>query len=227
MPRTPAALSLIACTLLVGCLDTEGDGGVFKGDDPDVEGNFEVNHGAMVQTYYNDALVAEVEPGTGAMVDLDGQLLDLDSLCGAGQVGCHPDAQWSLLAIEMPYGFDVGILNVVHLDEALPHVGTRLGGLYEEGTFEAFLGQHHIDDSTCEDGTTRSLYGEFNDDLSVIKNGVLMTAFEAGCTIGGVALEQELRIESTFRAPRNGGLDLSDIEEEDEGPVDIEGDPIN
>jgi len=227
MTRTPTVLSLLVPALLVGCLDTGGEGGIFKGDDVDVEGNFEVNHGAKLQIYYNDALLEEVDPGTGAMVDIDGQTLDVDSLCGAGLVTCHPDAQWTKLAVEMPYGFDVGILNIVHMDAALPHVGTRLGGLYDEGTFEAFLGKHNISDTGCDNAITRSLYGEFNDDASVIKNGVLMTAFDAGCSIGGVTLAQELRIESTFRAPRLGELDLSDVEDEDEGPVDIEGDPID
>jgi hypothetical protein len=226
MTRTPAVLCLLVPVLLMGCLD-DGEGGVFKDDDPDVEGNFEVNHNAPLQIYYNDALLESVDPGTGAMVDIDGQTLDIDSLCGTGQITCHTDAQWATLAVQMPYGFDVGIFNVIQLDEALPRVGTRLGGLYEAGTFEAFLGEHHIEDTGCDNAITRSLYGEFNDDFSVIKKGVLMTAFDAGCTVGGVTLEQELRIESTFRAPRLSELDLSDIEDEDEGPVDVEGDPIN
>ena len=226
MTRTPTVLCLLAPALLMGCFD-DSEGGIFKGDSTELDGNFEATHGAMVQIYYNDALLEAVEPGTGALVDVDGQTFELDSLCGTGQITCHTDAQWANLAVEMPYGTGVGILNIVQLDEALPRTGTRLGGLYESGSFEAFLGEHHIDETGCDDAITRSLYGEFNDDASVIRNGVLMTSFDAGCTVGGVTLAQELRIESTVRATRSGALDLSDIEDEDEGPVDVEGDPID
>jgi len=227
MTRTSTLFFPLTATLLVGCLDTGGGGGIFKGDDVSVEGNFEVNHSDKLSIYYNDALVGEVEAGTGATVDLDGQTFDVDSLCGTGLVTCHPDATWAALAIEMPYGFDVGILNVVHMDAELPHIGTRLGGLYNDGSFEAFLGGHHIEDTGCDSAMARSLYGEFNETASTIKNGVLMTAFDQGCTIGGAELAFELRIESTFRATRLDDLDLSDVEDEDEGPVDVEGDPID
>ncbi len=227
MNRTSTLLSTLAATFFVGCLDTGGGGGIFKGDDVDLEGNFEVNHAGQLSIYYNDALIEEVDAGTGATVDLDGLTLDVDSLCGSGLVTCHPDAKWAELAIEMPYGFDVGILNVVHIDDALPHAGTRLGGLYSNGSFEAFLGRHHIEDTGCDSAMTRTLYGEFNETASVIKNGVIVTAFDSGCTIGGAELAFELRIESDFRATRIGDLDLSSVEDEDEGPVDIEGDPID
>lgn len=223
---TPTRTAWLAAALLTtGCLDSD-DGGIFKGDDVDITGNYTLSHDASWRVTVADEVVLNQAPATGTTIDIDGTELSLDVLCEAPSLTCPLDAQWFSVGLDKPFGSGHVIVNLVNLDPDAIDEGTRLGGFVEGTDLTLALGAHHLRDTGCED-MTREVEVEINEDTLKLRQGSITTTYPAGCTIAGVELTREVVIETGFTGTRVQDLDLEDVEEVDEGPVDGEGDPIN
>ncbi|MFT4977917.1 MAG: hypothetical protein ACI8S6_003824 [Myxococcota bacterium] len=66
--------------------------------------------------------------------------------------------------------------------------------------------------------------GQLTEGSTVVESGIVSYGWAAGCTIGGVDVGVELRLESDYTAARTGDYDVSSVEVQP--PIDESGEEI-
>ncbi len=181
-------------SLLVGCVPLEGAG--------DVSGTYAVAYDPAWSIYEDGELIAEVQAGDSASVELSEGVLVLSQMCESDDASCPEEALWGRVQVEHPAKDATAIISIVNLDTEVGALGTALPGLVEgDGTFRAFAGA----DPRCgglEVGTVTGIFDEEG-----ISDGLVAWDYQEGCEIGGLQIDGSLRIEAAFEAELEGPIE--------------------
>lgn len=191
----------------------------------DVEGTFDVSYVDNLRVYIGDELVAEVESGEDADIALDGGVIQVSQLCSDEGVECPSESYWRSVGVAQPWGHDNRLLNFVDLDEERGDLGQRMGGqLRSDGTFAMLSGLSVGSHGNCAAIGVGSVHGQFDAANENVDDGMIAYEWTGGCTIAGVVIGVNLRIETDYTAVRVGDLDLAAIRADP--PVDEDGSEI-
>jgi hypothetical protein len=192
----------------------------------DVMGNFEVQYANNLRVYINDELVAEVQDGEDADIELDGEIIQVSTLCSDEGVECPDETFWNEVAVDQPWGPDYQLLNFVNLDVEDENAGARIGGLLEEdGSYALLSGLALGANGACAAIGVGTVTGAFSADATTMEDGVIAYGWAGGCVIDGVEIGVAIRIETDFTATRTGDYDVSSVTPEE--PIDEEGEVVD
>lgn len=190
----PAALLLSTLAALsAGCASLGGAG--------DVSGNHEVSYVNTWNIYEAGELVAVIEPGEGEGVELSEGVFVFDALCEDAEALCPDEALWGSVQILQAWKAEDAAIQIVNRDLNVGQLGDVLGGVVaEDGSFAAYAGSH----PACGGFAVGAVTGVFT--VEAIEEGALSWSLGAGCELGGLMLDEELRLEAEFSAERVGRI---------------------
>ncbi len=184
------------------------------------EGNYSLTYDDLVRVYFNDELIAEIDPAQGGTLQLGEWEVEYDEFCSDPDFSCPSEAYWDEVAIYQPLGYENALLNVVNIG-AIGEPGQRLAGTVDEGgQFDLLLGLSASADENClavglstADGTfDRSPNGR-QQRFDIIDAATIQITYAAGCeVVEGVTVSSAVRFETDFTGLRTGDVDLGDVE---------------
>lgn len=220
MTRTSAvaialtALATLACT------------GEPLAETKDVSGNLDITYTDNLRIYVNDDLIAEIIDGEPATVEINGQTLAVDAICGDAGTECPSEVYWRTIGVDQPWGADNRLLNFINLDPERGQPGQRMGGILDDpGTFVMLAGLDLQSNDACAALGVGSVEGTFSPTADRITDGIIRLEWGAGCVFGDVTIDGKLRLETDYTGVRTGDLDLSSVTPEP--PIDEEGDEVD
>ncbi len=194
MPRStlPAGLLLSTFTALsAGCSALGGAG--------DVAGSYAVEYEPTWNIYEGGELVAQIEAGDGSEVELSEGVFVFDVLCEDAEALCPDEALWGSVQVVQLWKDEGAAIQIVNRDLEVGQLGDRLLGVVaDDGSFAAYAGE----DPACGGLAVGAVTGVFVEEA--IEEGAVSWSLGAGCALGGLVIDEELRLEAVFTAERVG-----------------------
>ena len=220
MTRTSAAAIALTALATLACT------GEPLAETKDVSGNLDITYVDNLRIYVNDDLIAEVIDGEPATIEINGQTLAVDAICGAEGTECPSEVYWRTIGVDQPWGADNRLLNFINLDLERGQPGQRMGGVLDDpGNFTMLAGLDLQANDACAVLGVGSVEGVFTANAEQINDGIIRLEWGAGCVFGDVTIDGKLRLETDYSAVRTGDLDLSSVTPEP--PIDEEGDEVD